>query len=73
MYNCIRPDEWRANHSKYMKEHNPMQGKAQKDFMTEDAIIKWRDNISKARTGTHLSPESLAKRREKMRLKKLVS
>ena len=71
MYGVEKSLEWRENHSKLMRENNPMKGKSPKDFMTEEQILEWRKNISKGKKGSHLSPESLQRRTEKNRIKKL--
>lgn len=53
------------------KKHQSEKMKGNKSNLGKKFSEEWRQNISKARTGFHLSPESLQKRREKMRLKKL--
>ena len=64
MHGCKRSEEWKKHQSEIMKGNKANLGKVFSD--------EWRNNISKARKGSHLSPESLEKRREKMREKKLT-
>ena len=65
MYGCVRSEEWKKHQSEVMKGNKSNTGRVFSD--------EWRKNISKGKTGSHLSPESLQRRREKMRLKKLYN
>lgn len=53
MYGVVRPESWNKQHSEFMKEHNPMTGHCQKEYMTDTAIEQWKHNISKSRIGLH--------------------
>ena len=47
-----RTDEYRQRYSeKFSGENNPMYGKSIFDFMTEEEIKQWRENVSKATSG----------------------